>query len=81
MSERIPTKPGDILIVQTTQSYTVYAIGRVSKDGQQDCGTATNVKYETDHTAAVVQARALVARDGRSFLRNIDTNEWSQIPN
>jgi hypothetical protein len=81
MSQRIPTKPGDILILQTTQSYTVYAIGRVSKDGQQDFQGATDVKYENDHTAAVAQAKALAVPDRRIFLQNIDTDEWSEIPN
>jgi hypothetical protein len=81
MSRPIPTKPGDVLIVETTDSYTIYAIGRVSKDGQQDFTNETDVKHETDRTAAVAHAKALVVRDGRIFLQNIDTDEWSQIPN
>ena len=80
MSESIPTKPGDILILQTTHSYTVYAIGRISKEGQQDFANATAVTYEKEHTAAVAQAKALAGEDGRIFLQNIDTDEWCLIP-
>ena len=39
MANRIQTQLGDVLILQTTQSYTIYAVGRVSKDGQQDFGS------------------------------------------
>jgi hypothetical protein len=38
------------------------------------------VKYESDHTAAVAQAKALAVPDRRIFLQNIDTDEWSEIP-
>jgi hypothetical protein len=75
---------GDVLILQTTQSYTIYAVGRVSEEGQQDFSTTANVKrptvsYESDYAAAVVRAKALVDSGGRIFMLNIDTTEWSEI--
>ena len=30
MAKDIPTQVGDVLILQTKQSYTIYAVGRVS---------------------------------------------------
>jgi len=80
MSEPMPTIPGDVLIVETTRTYTIYAIGRVSQHGQKDFSNDMNVKHETDHTAAVAEAKALGVQNGRIFLLNIDTDEWSQIP-
>ena len=62
MANRIPTELGDVLILQTKQSYTIYAVGRVSRDGQQDFGSEKDVKYETDYRAAVARAKTLEAR-------------------
>jgi len=80
MAERIPTYPGDVLILRTTQSYTVHAVGRVSKNGQQDFGSDANVTYEIDHAAALAQAKALVVPGRRIFFRDIDTGDWNEIP-
>lgn len=74
MDKRIPTQVGDVLILQTTQSYTIYAVGRVSKDGQQDFGSEQDVKYEKDYRAALGQAKALVVHGQRVFLRNLDAD-------
>ncbi len=79
MAKQIPTHFGDVLILQTTQSYAVHAVGRVSRDGQQDFSSETNVKYQIDYVTAVAQARALVSPGGRIFLRNIDTGDWNEI--
>jgi hypothetical protein len=84
VTKPIPIHLGDVLILQTTQSYTIFAVGRVSKDGQQDFATTANVKepivsYESDYAAAVVRAKALVDPGGRIFMLNIDTAEWSEI--
>jgi hypothetical protein len=79
MHKRIPTQVGDVLILQTTQSYTIYAVGRVSKDGQQDFGREQDVKYEKDYHAALGQAKALVVHGRRVFLRNLDADDWSEI--
>jgi hypothetical protein len=79
MAKDIPTQPGDVLILQTTQSYTICAVGRVSRDGQQDFSNEKDVKYENDYGAAVAQAKTLVAKGRRVFLRNIDADDWSEI--
>jgi hypothetical protein len=84
MTRPIPIHLGDVLILRTTQSYTIFAVGRVSKDGQQDFSTTANekeppVSYESDYAAAVVRAKALVESGGRIFMLNIDTAEWSEI--
>jgi hypothetical protein len=77
--KRIPTHIGDVLILETTQSYTIYRVGKVSKDDQQDFGSQTDISYANDHASAVIQAKTLVARGRKIFLRNIDTGEWSEI--
>jgi ribosomal protein S28E/S33 len=80
MTERIPTRLGDVLILWTTQSYAIHAVGRVSKDGQQDFSSSeANVTYEIGYAAAVAQAKARVLSGGRVFFRNIDTGDWNQI--
>ena len=53
MAKDIPTQVGDVLILQTKQSYTIYAVGRVSKNGQQDFGSGKDVKYKNDWGAAL----------------------------
>jgi hypothetical protein len=77
--KRIPTHVGDVLIVGTTQSYTIYGVGKVSEDGQQDLGRQTDITYAKDQAAAVTQARALVAPGRKIFYSNIDTGEWSEM--
>jgi len=81
MVKRIPTQVGDVLILRTTQSYVVHAVGRVFKDGQQDFSSEANVNYEIDYAAAVAQAKALVSPRRRIFCRNIDTGDWHEISN
>jgi hypothetical protein len=81
MAKQIPTHVGDVLILRTTRSYSVHAVGRVSKDGQQDFRNEAHVKYETDYTAAVIQANTLVAPGRRVFFRNIDTGAWYEMSN
>jgi hypothetical protein len=79
MAKRMPTVIGDVLILETSQSYTIYGVGKVSKDGQQDFGRQTDIRYVNDHASAVTQAKALVARSRKIFFRNIDTGDWSEI--
>jgi hypothetical protein len=81
MAKPIPTHRGDVLILRTTQSYTVHAIGRISKDGQQDFSNEANVNYEIDYVTAVAQAKALVSPGRRIFFRNLDTGDWNEISN
>ena len=79
MAKGIPTHLGDVLILQTTRTYTVHAVGRVSRDGQQDFGREANVEYEIDYTAAVARAKALVLPGRRIFFRDLDTGDWNEI--
>jgi hypothetical protein len=81
MAKRIPSHRGDVLILRTTQSYSIHAVGRVSKDGQQDFGSEANVMYEIDYAAAVARAKALLLPGGRIFFRNLDTSDWNEISN
>jgi len=76
---RIPTRLGDVLILRTTQSYAVHAVGPVFRDGQQDFSSEANVTYEIDYEAAVARAKTLVLPAGRVFFRNIDTGDWSEV--
>ena len=79
-TKRIPTQRGDALILQTESSFTIYVVGRVSKDGQQDFDGQTNLTYASDRAAAVAAARALVQSEGgQIFLRNIDNGVWSEL--
>jgi hypothetical protein len=79
MAERIPSQPGDVLILRTDQSFTIHAVGQVSKDGQQDFHGQTNVKYVSDRAAAVAEAKARVVPGRRIIFRSIDTGHWSEI--
>jgi hypothetical protein len=79
MAKRIPTQPGDVLILRTDKTFSIHAVGPVSADGQQYVHGQDNVKYVTDHAAAVAAAKTLVAPGRRIFFQNIDTGEWSEI--
>lgn len=79
MATRVPTRRGDVLILLTEQSFTVYAVGPVSVDGQQDFHKGANVKHVTDRTTALAEATALVVPGRRIFLLNIDSGVWSEI--
>jgi hypothetical protein len=80
MSRRIPTQVGDVLILQTAKSFSVYAVGVIFENGQQEFRRqAEHVKHLSDRATAVAEAKALVTSGRRIFFRNIDTNEWSEI--
>jgi hypothetical protein len=79
LAGRIPTKVGDVLILATEQSFTTYAVGHVTRDDQQDFHAQVSVKYASDRDDAVVTAKTLAAPGRRIFLRNLDTDHWSEI--
>ena len=79
MPKRILTQCGDVLILRTEQSFTIYAVGRVANDGQEDFRGEMNVEYVIDYAAAVAEARRLVVSGRRILFRNIDTGDWSEI--
>ena len=76
---RIPTQVGDVLILETRQSFTVYAVAEVSQDGQQECGAHMKVTHARNREAAVAQARAAVLAGRRIFVRDLDTGNWFEI--
>ena len=77
LTTRIPTHCGDVLILRTDHSFVLHAVGRVTRDGQQDFHTHVNVKYASDRAAAEADAKALVVPGRRIFFRNLDTEDWS----
>jgi hypothetical protein len=81
MAERIPTQVGDVLILRTEQTFAIHAVGRVSKDGQQEFRGQTDVKYMGDLAAALAEARDLLVPGRRIFLLDMDSGEWSEISN
>jgi len=74
-----PTQIGDVLILRTTASYTVYAVGPVSAAGQNDFTHGQEVRHVTTHTEAITIARAMAGAHGRIHLLDIDTAEWSVV--
>jgi len=71
----LPTELGDVLILRSTESYTVYAVGAVVQSGQADFGHQTDVCHVTTHADAVRRAHAVVAPNGHIYLVDIDTQE------
>src|SRR5688572_30210382 len=81
MASRVPQpQRGDVLILGTTKSFSVYAIGRVSRDGQLDFHGEAPLKHTSIRDTAVAEAKALLALGRRIYFRNLDTGEWSEIP-
>jgi hypothetical protein len=79
VEKQSPTSIGDVLILRTSVSYTVYAVGPVSTDGQDDFSHSQQVIHVATHDEAITAAKALVSPHGRIHLLDIDTSEWSQI--
>ena len=75
----MPTRLGDVLILLTAQTFTVYVVGPVSQDGQQDFQTSKNMTYVSDRAVAVAEAKARVMPEGRIFFRTLDSGQWSEI--
>ena len=79
MVEHLPTEIGDVLILRTSVSYTVYAVGPVATPGQSDFSHGQQTHHVTTFAEAVKTAKVLVAPRGRTYLLDIDTGEWSEI--
>jgi hypothetical protein len=71
---------GDVLILRTAKSYTVFAVGRVSKDGQRDFAGAPNVQHASRREEALTVAKALLVPGRRILAQDLDTGEWSELP-
>ena len=82
MAKLIPTRRGDVLILWTSdKNFSIYAVGLIANDGEQDFFTGENVQYVRDRSAAEDAARNKVAPGKRIFFRNLDTGYWSDISN
>jgi hypothetical protein len=79
VAERIPSQTGDVLILFTDNAFSIYLVGHVFTDGQQDFHGQESAQYISDRDAAVAAAKALVVRGQRIFIRNIDTDDWSEV--
>jgi hypothetical protein len=76
----VPTRPGDVLILQTGQSYAIHAVGLVTSEGQQDFHSSDSVRYETEAARAIAHAQALVIPGRQVFCLNMDTGKWTVMP-
>ena len=79
MAKPIPTRVGDVLILSTDKAYRVYAVGLVHAAGDQDFKGQENVAYLDSRADALKAAKALLAPGQKIFIRDIDTDEWSEI--
>jgi hypothetical protein len=70
---------GDVLILHTSHSFTVYAVGPVTVSGQRDFSSSRTVTHTPDHAGAVRAAKSLLAPGHRIHLLDIDTHAWSEI--
>jgi hypothetical protein len=76
----VPTRPGDVLILQTGQSYAVHVVGLVTSEGQQDFHDSDSVRYETEAARATAHAQALASPGRKIFCLNMDTGKWTVMP-
>jgi hypothetical protein len=73
------THVGDVLILLTAKSYTVFAVGRVLKDGQCGFEGQPNVQYLRRRDEALTIAKALLVPGRRILVKDLDTGEWSEV--
>ena len=78
MSNSILTLIDDVLILETTTTFTIYVVGLVTKDGQQNFKDSTKHDNVKTLAAALACAETLVSPGHRIFLLNIDTGIWSE---
>jgi len=64
MTKRVPSQPGDVLILLTEHSFTIYAVGRVSKEGQEDFHSEENVNMRRTATPPWLRRKLLPRPDG-----------------
>jgi hypothetical protein len=75
------TQIGDVLILQTGASFTIYAVGLVERMDQVDFQgqDPSRLSHVPDYAGAVTFAKTLLAANGRVFVRNIDSDRWSEV--
>ena len=78
MAKPIPRQRGDTVILFTEQSFTIYAAGQISTDGQQDFHAETDVRYVTDCVAAEAQRHGRLVRASvlKQFLWAAGVRAW-----
>jgi hypothetical protein len=79
MATWIPTPVGDVLILHTSSTFSVYAVGVITEDGQQGFNANMAVGHLSDRAAAVTRATRLRQSRRRIFFQNIDTHEWAEL--
>jgi len=75
----MPTEPGDVLILYTSHTFQVYAVGVVTEPGQQGFTVDMAVAHLSDHGDALTRATSLREAGRRIFFQNIDTDEWAEL--
>jgi len=79
VAQQRPTEVGDVLILRSSQSFTVFVVGLVATAGQTDFSHQQQLDHVATHAQAVKTAKAIVAPHGKIYLVDIDTGEWSEI--
>ena len=81
MSDPLPTKPGDVLILRSEVTVT-YTVGVVLRPRQEDFDGEPPHTYSRVPTrlSALSKARGLVGREGRIFMKDRDAGDWIEIP-
>jgi hypothetical protein len=78
--KQMPTRKGDVLIISSAKT-SFYAVGVGSGDGQQDFQRLPNSSFTPVRpNEAEAMARSIVGPGGRIFFRDMDTDEWLEIP-
>lgn len=74
-----PTDVGDVLIIQTTATFTNFAVGRVCSPGQQNFHGGAPITHLQGFGEALRYARSITEPAQKLFLMNLDNGEWSEI--
>jgi len=69
---------GDVLILRTTKSFCIHALGVVEIAGQVDFA-GHPVTLISDPAHALAQARHLCTSGHAIYLRDLDTETWTAI--
>jgi hypothetical protein len=80
VTTRPPSQIGDVIIRLTRDSRTSFDVGVVSRRGQADFRPSDDVAQLTTIVLAVQAAKALARPQGRIYLIDIDTHDWSELP-
>jgi hypothetical protein len=75
----IETAVGDVLILSTDRASHLYAVGRVTVDGQQAFVESSHPIYVSDRVTAAAMAKVMVAPGRRIFSREFGDSEWAEL--